>query len=329
MRPGRRPLPRYHHRRNELTMPEDTPREPVNVKPSVFQPMDMPLAEAVLKEAKEILDSLGIVFFLRHGTCLGAVRDGALIPWDDDLDIASIIGLHGLTEEAIAPVADVFRERGFETELTIADLHVSLEFHKEGIALDWTCYRIIDDCIYQWPVLRIPVSLHTDLKPIPFLGEQFNVPNPPEEYLVLKYGPEWMTPKQFGYEQDVLSLMPDAPDGDSPDHLGATSGSLQVLDFDGLPVEGARVVVGSTTVLSGLVRTTTGADGTTPLHLPNDGYYVLEIRHGEHEEVLFLEKLQSATAYVYRPDPEAPAGRMNVLATYKQAADELAAKDRP
>ena len=53
---------------------------------SVFQAMDMAAAEAVLKEVKQILDDRGLIFFLRHGTCLGAVRDHAFIGWDDDVD---------------------------------------------------------------------------------------------------------------------------------------------------------------------------------------------------------------------------------------------------
>ena len=301
--------------------------DPARTKPSVIKPMDLHIAEALLKEAKEVLDGFGIVFFLRHGTCLGAIRDGALIEWDDDLDIGSIIGLHGLTEEAIEPVAVAFRDRGFDTVVTGAELHVSLELHKDGIGLDWTCYRIIDGSIYQWPVLKIPVSLHTDLKAIDFLGEQFNVPNPPEEYLSLKYGPEWMIPKRFGYEKDILDLMANEP-LPTARNTGGTgragrpgTGSLQVLDFEGRPVEGAEVVLGSTTVLSGLVTSTTGPDGRTGLDLPNAGYYVLKIRHGDHEEVLFQEQLEPSVSYVYRPDPEVPNGRTNVLTPYPQDAE--------
>ena len=303
--------------------------KPGDAKPSVFKPMDMSTAETLLKEAKEILDGLGIVFFLRHGTCLGAVRDHALIEWDDDLDIGSIIGLHGLAEDAIEPVAEAFREYGFDAIVTNADLHISLELDKHGTHMDWTCYRIIDDSIYQYPAVKIPVSLHTDLKPIEFLREQFNVPNPPEEYLRLKYGPEWMIPKRTGYEQDVLDLMPEEePSGRAGNIVQLVkrllprrnTGSLRILDFEGRPVEGAEVVLASTTVLSGLVRSTTGRDGRTRLDLPNEGYYVLTVRYGDHEEVLFMEKLEPGIDYVYKPDPEVPSNRINVLATHHQAS---------
>ena len=76
--------------------------------------MDMTAAEALLKEAKQILDRLGVAFFLRHGTCLGAVRDDALIQWDDDVDIGSVIGMHGLTEELVRSTA-----RGFGRGLSL------------------------------------------------------------------------------------------------------------------------------------------------------------------------------------------------------------------
>ena len=67
-------------------------KRPTAPRTTVFEPMEMSVAEAVLKDVKQILDRLGLVFFLRHGTCLGAVRDHAFIEWDDDLDIGSVIG---------------------------------------------------------------------------------------------------------------------------------------------------------------------------------------------------------------------------------------------
>ena len=55
-------------------------------------PMDTSVAATLLREAKEIMDEHGVAFFLRQGTCLGAIRDNAFISWDDDIDIGSIEG---------------------------------------------------------------------------------------------------------------------------------------------------------------------------------------------------------------------------------------------
>lgn len=42
----------------------------------------------LLRRIDNVLTSAGIEFFAVYGTCLGAVRDGGIIPWDDDVDIA-------------------------------------------------------------------------------------------------------------------------------------------------------------------------------------------------------------------------------------------------
>ena len=295
------------------------------MKPIVFEPMDMPTAESLLKEAKTILDQLGIDFFLRHGTCLGAVRDQAFIPWDDDLDIGSVIGLHGLTEKKVYETAEAFKENGYNMKVIDSDLHLSVDLKKFGIQMDWTCYRIIDDSIYQWPVIKIPVSLHVNLKPIKFLGETFMVPNPPEEYFRLKYGPNWMTPKEAGgFEQEVLDLMEEVSSTGNDNSRGVLllsdkhdpknhNSSLKVVDYEGQPFTEASVSLAATTVLTGLDKSDTDENGYVYFCIPEEACYVVAIQSNEYNEILYLEELSPGINYIYTPDPEHPSGRMNAL----------------
>ena len=191
--------------------------------------------------------------------------------------------------------------------------------------MDWTCYRIIDDSIYQWPVIKIPVSLHVNLKPIKFLGETFMVPNPPEEYFRLKYGPNWMTPKEAGgVEQEVLDLMEEVSSTGNDNSRGVLllsdkhdpknhNSSLKVVDYEGQPFTEASVSLAATTILTGLDKSDTDENGYVYFRIPEEACYVVAIQSNEYNEILYLEELSPGINYIYTPDPEHPSGRMNAL----------------
>lgn len=283
----------------------------------------MLLAETLLKEVKQIMDRLNMTFFLRHGTCLGAVRDGAFIVWDDDIDIGSVIGLHGLTADKVREAAIEFRKYGFAGKVTDGELHMSIDLKKSGVQIDWTCYKIINSNIYQWPVLEIPASLHENLKEINFLGTQFMVPNPPEKYFRLKYGADWMTPKKAGdFEQEVLDLMEDRSESTGAEsvlqlnnqHIPLLhTGSLKIVGADGELVSGAEVTIAPTSVLTGLEIARTNEQGFVYFNLPKLAGYVLAIQIDDQKEFLYLERLKPGTDYQYQPDPNHSSGRANAL----------------
>ena len=276
-----------------------------------LQPMETNNALAILGEAKKILDQLGVVFFLRQGTCLGAIRENGLIPWDDDLDLGSVIGLHGFNEEQVDLVILEFKKLGFSTNLEKYKDYLDVTMMKSNIRIDWTCYRIVDDSIIHFPGVPIPVQLVMQLKEIEFAGGSYLVPNPPEDYLLAKYGPNWKIPKRSGYEKDILAMIPDSTNQERHPSIGKKSTSsmtkVRILDENGEVVKDALVRVAK----HGKFRT--DEHGYAEFLLPEDNWYSLVINYNSHEEILYSERLSIGVTYTYKTDLLSKSGRTLVL----------------
>ena len=271
-----------------------------------LQHIDPELAKQMLKEAKEILDSLGIPFWLRQGTCLGAVRDQAFIPWDDDVDLGSVIGLNGLTEDMLDPVFDAFRDRGYFVNVESNDRWIAAGMMKSSLRVDLTFFHIIDDSIFHFPFIWIPARLFANLKEIEFMGGKYLVPNPPEEYLTTKYGPNWITPKQ-DYEKDVLEQVAMSPAVKVAPIPGQPTTRIRVLDQEKELVRGAEVSI------VGLAESNTDDNGYVEFGLPYKDFYAVVIKFEDYEEILYQELLSPGASYVYKPDTSITNGRLMVL----------------
>jgi hypothetical protein len=269
------------------------------------EPIDRNNAAKALKEAKNILDGFGVSFFLRQGTCLGAIRENDLLPWDDDVDIGSIIGFHGLTEKSLDSIIDAFRDHGFLARIDRMGVSPYIPLVKYSTRIDWQCYKVVDNCIIQYPFLKSPLSLFTELKEITFLEETFLVPNPPEEYLRLKYGEDWKTPKKPGeFEEDVLRQVAEMP---APNNAGKLRqliakhlplrglSSIKILDQQGNPMCGVDVD------LVGLGCFKTNKQGYARFYVPQTDYHPLTIRFEDYKETNYLQKIKPATTYTYQP----------------------------
>ena len=255
-------------------------------------PMDHDVAERNLKEAKLILDDAGIVFLLFSGACLGAVRDSAFIPWDDDIDILSVMGINDLTEQRLLAAVNTFKENGYFVKELKGGYSRTFSMIKDYVRIGWDADYIVEDTIKVYPGIPMPAKLFANPKEIEFLGEKFLVPNPPEEYLRLKYGTEWTTPKRAGeYEKDVVAKIPDAK-------LIGQPARIRVLDYHGQPVLGAEVAV------VGGSRSNTNALGYAEIILPGLDYYALTINYPGHQQVLYMEEIEPKMTYVYRATAE-------------------------
>lgn len=274
------------------------------------EPIDVAGATRALKEIKPIFEHFGITFFLTSGTCLGAIREHGIIPWDDDVDIGSVSGLHGFTTaDSMGELVAAFRREGFLTRLYRTGPNLLIPLVKYSAKVSWCGFAAISGCIEQYPSLHTPLRFFTDLKEIDFLGERFYVPNPPEEYLALKYGEEWRLPKKAGaYERDILAQVVAAwmPGGVAAGERAAGGGfapgqtcRFRVLDDQGKPAAGAEVIV------IGLGHCTTDESGLAGLHVSQDDYYPVVIRHGDRETIDYFPRISAGGELTYRMDAQA------------------------
>ncbi len=271
-------------------------------------PLDLAAAERNLKEVKQVLDEAGITFFLREGTLLGAVRDGGLMPWDDDVDLCSIFGRHVFSEDAVESIARTVRDRGFLVRIGRNHYCTAVSIVRDSAPVTWSCNHVIDDALFMFPGVRLPLHLFADLRPTDFLGEQFLVPHPPEEYLAAKYGEDWRVPKRAGeYERDVVAMIPEVPapgwvDGLRQASAGTIRGQsrtrVRVFDERGVAAVGATISVAAVGTFLADGR------GVVSLDVPVSDYYAVTIRLNDHERLIYVQRIDLGQSYTYRPGDE-------------------------
>jgi len=153
-------------------------------------------AKTILFEIKNILDELGIEFFLLQGTLLGAIRDKDFAPGDEDLDIAAkIYNLAPKMRELIP----VLRAKGFGLKLfdNPYRFYVHIKIKKGGIRTDFLSFDFNGDKAFRLGGRYIDKAkvydrkLIENLKEIDFLGRKFNVFADAEKWLEIEYGSNW------------------------------------------------------------------------------------------------------------------------------------------
>ena len=161
---------------------------------------------------------------------------------------------------------------------------------KDHIRVGWDCAVPFNGNLHIFPGVVVPVQLFESPREISFLGELFLVPDPPEEYLRIKYGEEWMIPKQSGsYEADVVKKIPGGT-------LSGDSVWVRVLNSEGVPVTS-----GSVTLVGGQ-KSSLDNQGLAELKIPQSDWYSLVVSHGDNEDVLYMEQLTPGKTYAYTTD---------------------------
>ncbi len=167
---------------------------------------------------KEIFGELNIDWFLIQGALLGVYRDGGLIPYDHDIDIALRAEE---TEPRVGEIIEAFKERGFSkaeivygfyerekiTRFSVAvrDPECSAKFNdhfKSGIGYSIEFWRRCQGFRTLIPNKdngrpkgwHVPARFFEKKDKVKLYGISYPSPCPIEEYLEWQYG-DWKTPK--------------------------------------------------------------------------------------------------------------------------------------
>jgi glycerol-3-phosphate cytidylyltransferase len=176
----------------------------------------------VFTSAAKILDLMGVKWWLEAGTCLGAIREKNFIGHDPDIDVGVWTdNVRGVADDLIErmrrdnfTVAHEFEYQGelFELSFVKADVKIDVFFFFERNGLAWHGafgpenengtgeYNVFLPHVFT-------LSLFKDLREIDFVGLRVKVPNPPEQYLTERYGPNWQAPdKAYRYWTDCRAV---------------------------------------------------------------------------------------------------------------------------
>lgn len=166
--------------------------------------------EEMLPQVGRVLDELGVRYWLDGGTLLGVIREGRLLPWDNDCDVF----LDNPSEQQIGCLISLLKKRGLRVR--VRKSHGWMGPFSKG------SNRLIKVRNYRWGILSGPALIDlfmvrtegeesywalsetlsscsnqyfASLRRVAFLGYDFPVPALTEEYLSFRYGVDWRTPR--------------------------------------------------------------------------------------------------------------------------------------
>lgn len=151
--------------------------------------MDLEVAKKNLSDFVEILDNAEIRHWLMMGTFLGAYRDHAIIPYDEDVDIA----IYAEDLSVLLARPEIYGAPEDFRKFAIQLFPRWVTFHRNGEQLDVYLFRL-EGNKRTWYKIKYDTDAFETYNETEFLGRKWRILNEPERWLEYTYGKDWRTP---------------------------------------------------------------------------------------------------------------------------------------
>ncbi|MGS2719921.1 LicD family protein [Paraglaciecola aestuariivivens] len=160
-----------------------------------------------LKTVMADLTELGLRPCLAYGTLLGAHRNQAFIPHDDDVDILIEFSEPELNRDKVIALRDKLiaqfdkSKYRISTDKVMSNLNIHLILRETNIMIDvFPYWNNADNAMLHMEKMKIrgiPKAILADRKPIQLAGENFMAPADVEGFLQQRYGETWHVSDKF------------------------------------------------------------------------------------------------------------------------------------
>jgi len=189
----------------------------------LLQGKNLIVAEKMLEDVTRILEKHSVRYWLDFGTLLGIVREGRILPWDDDMDISIFEEDRQKVHDVVMPEIkrlnyriysrmhemddDILKNGDFRT---FKVRNYRWKFFKGYVKIDIFVMYKKGDYIY-WREFnkrhRLPLSLVKEFNTIEFKGKEYIKPKDTDAYLTYHYG-NWRVPiAEYDSEVDGLKTV--------------------------------------------------------------------------------------------------------------------------
>lgn len=158
------------------------------------KPMSHDEAQALLIKVNELLQQVGLPFYLGYGTLLGAVRNHDIIPGDEDLDI--IVKDEALLMSSLPFLSDnglkTIRICKGSTYSFRLNNNSYIDIYIQRPIQGFSPWKLYCDCLCGF--CYTPRKLMKEYQEIEFLGNTYWCYKNPERILEFWYGKNWRVP---------------------------------------------------------------------------------------------------------------------------------------